>query len=157
MSGGERRRPCVFTFLLLLLPVSACARGAAPPPQAATREIACARFGYAALNLAGVVQEEDGGRPLPGAVVRVVGSRRAAVTDDRGEYRISGLTPGPHAVEATRVGYHREEREIYVHDGDVIRFCGADTTALLRFHMRPAGLSVRGRPAGTSSPSSPVS
>jgi len=92
------------------------------------------------FTLVGTVQEEEGGRPLPAATIHVLGSSRVAVTDSSGTYRVVGLPLGTHVVEASRVGYYREQRKIGVQDKDILRFCGSDTTAVLRFYMRPQHL-----------------
>jgi len=98
------------------------------------------RLGFTSFTLVGAVQEEEGGHPLPAATIRVVGSSRVAVSDSSGVYRISELPIGTHIVEASRVGYYREQREIGVYDGDVLQSCDSDTTAVLRFYMRPQRL-----------------
>lgn len=58
--------------------------------------------GFVAVE--GVVQD-SGRRPLPGAVVRAVGTARQAVTDGAGRYRLDSLPPGATSIAVHAEGY----------------------------------------------------
>ncbi len=56
-----------------------------------------------------VISQSDGQtEPLVGAVVLVQGSVRGTTTNLNGEYRISGLSPGPTTLVVSLVGYQRK-------------------------------------------------
>ena len=60
----------------------------------------------------------DGERnPLPGAVVQIDGSRRAAVTDLDGCYAFSNLPEGAHRLSVSYLGFEPVSRELTVSDG----------------------------------------
>lgn len=126
-------KPSSYVRLLPLLLLAACARVSTPQPR-------CASLGFTSFTLVGAVREEESGQLLSATTIRVLGSSRVAVTDSSGAYRIPRLPLGTHVVEASRVGYYREKREVGVYDGDVLRLCDSDTTAVLRFYMRPQRL-----------------
>lgn len=52
--------------------------------------------------------------PLAGARVTVVGVQRAAVTDERGRYRLDGLAAGSYEVTATSIGHEPAHRTVRV-------------------------------------------
>jgi hypothetical protein len=135
-----RFQPLACTHILLLLPLVACGPASTPRAQATPPEPSCMRLSFTSFTLTGAVNEEEGRHALPGTVVRVLGSSRVAVTDSAGAYRISDLPLGTYLVEASRADYYREQREVAVYDGDILRPCAADTTSFLRFHMRRQSL-----------------
>ena len=55
-------------------------------------------------RLAGIVRD-NGGRPLSGAQVRVLGTAGSGRTDERGAYELSGLPAGTQEVEVRQFGY----------------------------------------------------
>src|SRR5688500_17726734 len=67
--------------------------GAAAPAAAQSSEVA------------GTVTAAGSGEPLVGAQVVVVGGSQRAVSDERGRFRISGLTTPNVTLEARRIGY----------------------------------------------------
>ena len=87
---------------------------------------------------------------MDGVAVLVEGLGRGALTDSLGEYRIESLTfPGRYAqyrVEANRLGYITETRELWLRDfgGGTCIDCGwnDDTTLVLNFSLRPAPLTI---------------
>ena len=66
--------------------------------------------------IVGTVTAETG-LALSGADVGVVGTKLTAVTDERGGFRLSGVTPGTLEVRARRLGFRPESTRIDVHDG----------------------------------------
>jgi len=56
-------------------------------------------------TITGKVVEASTQRPLSDVQVLVVGTQRGALTNDQGDYRIAGLTPGAVTVRAQRIGY----------------------------------------------------
>jgi TonB-linked SusC/RagA family outer membrane protein len=63
--------------------------------------------------VAGTVTDEAG-QPLAGALVSVAGTDLEARTDEGGRYTIVGVSPGPHTVRATQVGYNARELAVPV-------------------------------------------
>jgi outer membrane receptor protein involved in Fe transport len=64
--------------------------------------------------LAGTVTETTTGRPLSGVRIAISGSSRAAVTDERGEYRLEGLAAGDYTLIAAKLGSEPATRIIHV-------------------------------------------
>lgn len=60
----------------------------------------------------GIVRDGSTGRPLQGALVRVVGSTRQDVTHEGGEFHLVNLPAGSHTVLFERLGYRREVRQV---------------------------------------------
>ena len=67
-------------------------------------------------RLAGIVRGGQEGRPLSNAHVRLPEAQAFAgtVTDSTGQFRLTGLLPGPHTVVVTHLGYNRHEATVYV-------------------------------------------
>ena len=67
----------------------------------------------------GIVTREDG-VPLGGVLVRVekTGKRTRTVTD--GQYRLSGLSVGPHTLEFQTLGYATQRAEVRVAEGGTV-------------------------------------
>ncbi|MDX2260632.1 MAG: TonB-dependent receptor [Gemmatimonadales bacterium] len=73
-------------------------------------------------GLVGKVVDAATGTPLRGAEIRIDAGARAAITDTAGEYRIRGLTAGPHTVTVAFVGYRPSRREgVIVRVGEITR------------------------------------
>lgn len=68
----------------------------------------------------GVVREASTGRPLQGALVRVVGSSRQDVTHEGGEFHLVSLPAGRYTVLFERLGYRREVREVVLNASEVV-------------------------------------
>ena len=68
----------------------------------------------------GIVREASSGRPLQGALVRVVGSARQDVTHEGGEFHLVSLPPGRYTVLFERLGYRREVRQVVIDDSEVV-------------------------------------
>src|SRR5207253_11178995 len=54
----------------------------------------------AAGTIAGRVTDKEGGTPITGVAVTVVGTRLGGVTDDQGRYRIVGVPDGVQTLTA---------------------------------------------------------
>lgn len=67
-------------------------------------------------QLAGVVRSSNQGRPLPGAHVRLpeAETKRGTVADSTGQFRVTGLLPGPHTLVVTHLGYEPHKATVYV-------------------------------------------
>jgi hypothetical protein len=68
-------------------------------------------------TLAGVIKDSSGAR-VPAAWIIVTGSgsasRRQAVSEDRGEFRIVGLMPGPYEVSVSKQGFQSAHSTVIV-------------------------------------------
>ncbi len=62
-------------------------------------------------KIAGVVENEETGEPIPGATIRVVGTDIATQTDPDGEYYIINLPAGTYSLTVSVVGYASVEKE----------------------------------------------
>jgi len=78
--------------------------------------------------LSGTVTETTTGRPLAGVRVAISGSSRAAVTNDRGEYRLEGLTTGNYTLTAAKLGSEPATRTIHI---------GADALETVNISLTP--------------------
>ena len=61
--------------------------------------------GQASASLMGIVLQEGSDRPLPGATLMILETQRSVVTDDKGEFSFSELTPGEVVLRAGLDGY----------------------------------------------------
>lgn len=66
--------------------------------------------GQTPMVLTGVVTD-TAGTPILGVTVTVSGTAVAASTDERGEFRLTGISPGPAQVRARRLGFSPLEVE----------------------------------------------
>ena len=64
--------------------------------------------------IAGRVIDRDTQQPIPSAQVVIVGTQVGALTDDRGEYRLTRVTPGARQVRALRLGYQSATQAVTV-------------------------------------------
>jgi outer membrane receptor protein involved in Fe transport len=71
---------------------------------AAALAIPSVSFAQAASIVTGTVTDAATGNALQGVRIGISGSSRAAVTDDRGYYRLEGLSAGEYTVTASRLG-----------------------------------------------------
>jgi TonB-linked SusC/RagA family outer membrane protein len=65
-------------------------------------------------TITGRVIEAASQRPLPDVQVSVVGTQRGAITNEQGDFRIVGITPGTVTVRAQRIGYSPETQSVVV-------------------------------------------
>ena len=63
---------------------------------------------------------DQGGKPLPGTQVVVVGTQRGSVSDSEGRYRISGVPTGQIQIRAKFVGYKAQTTSASVSAGETV-------------------------------------
>ena len=68
----------------------------------------------------GIVTDSVGRRPVPGVQVSIVGTGRAALSDDAGRYVIRGVPAGAATVRAQRLGFAAAERRVTVGAGETV-------------------------------------
>ena len=68
--------------------------------------------------IAGRVIDRDTQQPIASAQVVIVGTQVGAVTDDRGEFRITRVTPGSRQLRALRLGYQTATQTVAVRAGE---------------------------------------
>jgi TonB-dependent starch-binding outer membrane protein SusC len=61
------------------------------------------------------------GEPVANAQVTVVGTQRGSLTDARGNFVITGVTPGTHQVEVRSIGYRNATQQVSVAAGESSR------------------------------------
>ncbi len=62
---------------------------------------------YQDAAIGGVVVDQSNRQPLGAARVTVVGSTKSAISDERGQFQIAGVSPGEVTIEVVRIGYQR--------------------------------------------------
>lgn len=68
-------------------------------------------------SITGVVVDQSVQRPVPNAVVQIVGMQLGARTGDDGSFRIGGVPAGAASVRVTRIGYAAQTRTASVTEG----------------------------------------
>jgi outer membrane cobalamin receptor len=83
--------------------------------------------------LTGTVTETTTGTPIAGVRIAISGSSRAAVTNERGEYRLEGLPAGDYTLTAAKLGSEPATRSIRIPDNApvTVNFTLAPGSALL--------------------------
>lgn len=84
-------------------------------------------------SVSGRVLDQASGRPIPNAVVALVGTNRQATTDDQGRYLLQGVAPGQVQLRASRIGYQAQLRIMTVRPGE---------TVTVDFEIAPAVISL---------------
>ena len=84
-------------------------------------------------TLAGVVLDADGNAPLAGVVVTLDGGTLWAVTDEKGEFRLTNVQNGTYTLAASCLGYVDESQSISV-KGDMLE---------LKFVMHESSLALK--------------
>jgi TonB-linked SusC/RagA family outer membrane protein len=92
--------------------VSLVRRAAPPPLLAPPAPPAAAPAG----GIRGKVTDKGSGTPLVAATIQVEGTQLGAITADDGSYRIAGVAPGVHVLNARRVGYTPAKQTVTVAD-----------------------------------------
>ncbi len=69
------------------------------------------------VTVLGVLEDDRTGRPIANAVVMIEGIPGSALTDDRGGFRLVGVSPGSHLLHVTHVGYGERAVRIDVAGG----------------------------------------
>jgi len=86
--------------------------------------------------LAGKVTDVSTGEVLPGVNIVIVGSGRGGVSNTKGEYSITGVTPGKYTVRASLIGYKPiEAKNIEIE---------ADQTTIFNFRLASTDIEVEG-------------
>jgi outer membrane receptor protein involved in Fe transport len=86
-------------------------------------------------KIAGVVTDEESGKPLPGANVQIVGTPLGAATDVNGRFVILNVSPGTYSIKAAMMGYDR----LTVTDVRV----DIDLTSTVNFTLTPALVEMK--------------
>jgi len=86
-------------------------------------------------NVKGKVTDLQSGEPLIGANVVIVGTARGAVTNNRGEYFVSGIPPGIYTVRVSYIGYQTIETKKSIE---------ANETVVLDFKLASTDIQVEG-------------
>ncbi len=68
-------------------------------------------------TVTGRVTDAATGQPIASAQVNVVNTALGALTNDKGQYTIRGVLPGPHTVRALRVGFAEQSGTVSVSAG----------------------------------------
>src|SRR4051794_34122682 len=92
----------IFYFLLALLAPAAVASA-----QAAGR-------------IVGRVTNAEGGAPIVGATVTVVGTTRGALTDSAGRFTLADVPAGARRVQARRIGWISATQSVTVSAGEAV-------------------------------------
>ena len=71
-------------------------------------------------TISGKVTDQATSNPVPSAQVFIVGTTRGALTTDKGEYVLHGVTPGPVTLRATRLGYKATTMTVTVPAGGTV-------------------------------------
>lgn len=71
--------------------------------------------------VAGVVRSSDGGQPIAYAQIRVLDDTVADWTNDAGEYRLEGLTPGRWELRVAHTGHDSLDLQVVVQAGRPLR------------------------------------
>jgi TonB-dependent starch-binding outer membrane protein SusC len=109
------------------------------------RRSGTSRFEARQGTIAGSVTDQ-GGDPIPGVRVVLVGTQRAADTDPSGRFEMAGVPAGEHRVRASALGYRSETRTVSVASG-------ATATVEIRLVVSALALDeiiVTGRGTGTA-------
>ncbi|MFN0097304.1 MAG: TonB-dependent receptor domain-containing protein [Gemmatimonadaceae bacterium] len=91
-------------------------------------------------SIAGRITLPDDRTPVPGAIVRVVGTTLGALADSTGGFMLTPVPAGSYSIEASAPGHTLECREVLVRDGDTLHVA-------LRLAAAPrelAGITVLG-------------
>ena len=84
-------------------------------------------------TITGRVMDRSTQQPVIGATVRIIGTARAAQTNDQGNYRVAGVPVGRADVQALRIGFAASTRPVTI---------GAGETATLDFTLEPAATQL---------------
>ena len=84
-------------------------------------------------TVTGRITEVNSQRPLSDVQVRVVGTQRGGITNDQGDYRITGIALGAIQVRAQRIGYTPVTQSVTVNAG---------TPATLNLVLSPTAIQI---------------
>jgi len=71
-------------------------------------------------TVTGRVTDRSSLAPLAGAQVFLPGTQLGTLTDDKGDYRITGVPPGSHELRVRLIGYKSEVRNVTVEEGGTL-------------------------------------
>jgi TonB-dependent SusC/RagA subfamily outer membrane receptor len=75
---------------------------------------------FANGTIVGIVTDAKTKQPLRGVTIMVEGTKRSAVTDENGRFRLVDLPPGTYQLTARRLGYARYALSVTVGDGETL-------------------------------------
>lgn len=78
--------------------------------------------------------KDSGGRVVPGATIRVLGTTRGGITKTNGEFLVKNINPGAYSVRATAVGYDTASQSVVL---------SADQTNVVNFAVTPADIRMK--------------
>lgn len=84
-------------------------------------------------TIKGVIRD-TGGRVVPGATIRVLGTTRGGITKTNGEFLVKNINPGAYSVRATAVGYDTASQNVVL---------SADQTNVVNFAVTPADVRMQ--------------
>ncbi len=94
-------------------------------------------------DLFGRVDDEETGRPVADAAVVLVGTPHSTLTDDRGVFRLTGLTAGAYTLRVSHIGYGSRSVEVRVEANAVTRVrLGLTETAIRLEPLDVEALSI---------------
>lgn len=124
----------VFTLLAFDIPAASAQQSAGAPARASSD-----------VMLVGIVRD-TARAPIGSVQVVVSGVNRVALTDDRGEFVIRGLTPGSYHLDLVRIGYAGQHQVFTIPPGgDVVRLEITMRVATVRL----SSVNVTATPTGT--------
>lgn len=84
----------------------------------------------------GKITDVSTGETLPGVNVLIVGSGRGGFTNERGEFLVTGVTPGDYVIRASLLGYHTiESKKVAIE---------ADQTTVYNFRLASTEIEMEG-------------
>jgi TonB-linked SusC/RagA family outer membrane protein len=83
--------------------------------------------------ISGTVIDQSNQTPLQEAQIQVVGTQRGAATDQKGQFRITGVPAGTYQVRARRIGYIAATTQVTV---------GAGATSNISFSLVPSATQL---------------
>lgn len=66
------------------------------------------------------IAKDTGGRPVPGATIRVLGTTKGGTSKMNGMFLVKNITPGTHVVRATAIGYDTIQQNVGVIADDTL-------------------------------------
>jgi len=114
--------------------------------EARSRNARASRNGVARQGTVTGTVTDEGGEPILGVRVQVVGAQRASNTDQAGRFEITGIQPGERRVRASALGFRAETQNVTVQSGE---------TATVDFRLTVSAVAldeiiVTGRGTGTA-------
>lgn len=100
--------------------------------------------------VAGQVRDAGSGAPLPSAWVAIQGSPAGQATNSSGRFRLEGVPPGEHVVEASLPGYETARETITARPGETIVVDFAMSASPVRLEANPV-IDARAAPGRVQS------